>query len=69
MSNKYAGIVALQTFLDNLRNLFATKTQIEEAKSYTDTKTASILESAQTYADEAASQKTQVQFITWEAND
>lgn len=40
---KYAGLEALQTFLENLKALFATKTEV--------------------------AQKSQVQMITWEADD
>lgn len=38
---------------------------LNEAKSYSDTN----LNAAQTYTDNAVAQKTQVQFITWEADD
>ena len=40
-------------------------TSLNEAKSYSDTN----LNTAKTYTDNIVSQKTQVQFITWEADD
>lgn len=40
-------------------------TSLNEAKSYSDTN----LNTAKAYADNAVAQKTQVQFITWEADD
>ena len=40
-------------------------TSLNTAKSYSDTN----LNTAKTYADNAVAQKTQVQFITWEADD
>jgi hypothetical protein len=32
MTNKYAGIEALQFFLQNLKNIFAPKTEVDEIK-------------------------------------
>ena len=40
-------------------------TSLNEAKSYSDTN----LNAAKTYTDNAVAQKTQVQIITWEADD
>lgn len=39
---KYASLESLQIFKENADNLYATKTELDEAKSYTDTKTSTL---------------------------
>lgn len=78
MIKNYASLDTLRTFLDNLKNLFATKTEVDSKadsdhnhdSSY-DTKGSAdtALETSKTYTDNAVSQKSQVQIITWGADD
>ena len=78
MIKNYASLDTLRTFLDNLKNLFATKTEVNskadsnhnhdssyDIKGSADT----ALESSKTYTDNAVAQKSQVQIITWGADD
>lgn len=75
---KYVSLDRLSTFLDNLKDTFATKIELEEKadishdhdSSY-DIKGAAneALENAQIYTDDVVSQKSQVQIITFETND
>lgn len=58
----YVNLNALRTFLDNLKTLFATKTEVNAKANTT-------LSSANTYTDDAVAQKSLVQFITWEDDD
>lgn len=44
---------------------YATKKELEEVKSHSDTN----LNTAKTYTDTVVAQKTQIQIITWEADD
>lgn len=73
MTKKYVSISKLSTFLENLKNLFATKEEVSTHNhdSLYDTKGSAntALQSAQTYTDEAIAQKSQVQIITWGADD
>jgi hypothetical protein len=73
MANKYASLNTLSAFLENIKRLFATKADVDtilpSAKSYSDTCDASVLESSQSYTDNAVSQKSQVQLITLEEGD
>lgn len=75
---KYASLNTLQTFLDNLKNLFATKKEVDTKADSThnhdslyDTKGSAdtALQTAQSYTDNAVAQKSQVQIITWGADD
>ena len=72
-TKKYVSLDKLSTSLDNLKNTFATKTEINAnltaAQSYADNKDSLVLESSQTYTDNAVAEKSQVQIITLEAND
>lgn len=77
-TKKYASLNTLQTFLDNLKTLFATKTEVNAKAdsahnhdSLYDTKGSAntALQTAQTYTDNAVAQKSQVQIITWGADD
>ena len=70
MSNetkKYASLSTLQSFLDNLKNTFATKTALDAKADTTHNHNDTYY--TQTQVDTALSQKAQVQIITWEAND
>lgn len=70
MSNeqkKYANLSTLQSFLDNLKNTFATKTELSAKANATHNHNDTYY--TQTQVDTALSQKAQVQIITWEAND
>lgn len=73
MTKKYVSISKLSTFLDNLKDLFATKVYVDtilpSAKSYSDTGDTTTLEASKNYTDNAVTQKTQVQIITWGADD
>lgn len=78
MAKNYASLDTLSTFLENLKSLFATKTEVNNKadsihnhdSSY-DTKGSAdtALENAQVYTDEAVALKSQVQIITWGADD
>lgn len=57
----------INTKIDEINTSISTSTT--EAKSYADTGDATTLESSKTYTDNAVAQKTQVQIITWEADD
>ena len=78
MAKKYASLNTLTAFLDNLKNLFATKTEVDAKadsahnhdSSYDIKGSANTaLENAQVYTDNAIAQKTQVQIITWGVDD
>lgn len=73
MAKKYISIEKLSTFLNNLKDLFATKADVEtilpSAKSYSDAGNTTTLEGAKSYADTVVAQKSQVQIITWGADD
>lgn len=73
MANKYVGLNTLSAFLDNIKNFFATKAEVDtilpSANSYSDERDTSTLEASQLYTDNAVSQKAQVQIITWGADD
>lgn len=73
MAKKYASLNSLSTLVENIKNLFATKADVDtilpSAKSYSDVGDASTLESSQVYTDTAVSQKTQVQLIILEEGD
>lgn len=77
-TKNYVSLSKLSIFLDNLKLLFATKTEVDskadinhshdssyDVKGSADT----ALESANTYTDNAIAQKSQVQMITWEDDD
>lgn len=75
---KYVSLDKLSTFLDNLKDTFATKIELAEKadishdhdSSYDVKGAANVaLENAQAYTDNAVSQKSQVQIITWGADD
>jgi len=68
MSKKYASLTTLQTFLENLKNIFASKTEILSTYE-TKADATSKLTEAKTYTDNAVAQKSQVQIITWEEDD
>lgn len=72
-TKKYASLDNLSTFLNNIKDIFATKTEVDTtlstAKSYSDEGDESTLGESQLYTDNAVSQKSQVQIITWEADD
>lgn len=75
---KYVSLDRLSTFLENLKDTFATKIELEEKADISHDHDSSYdvkgsadtaLENAQTYTDDAVSQKSQVQIITFETND
>lgn len=70
---KYASLSSLSTFLDNIKKIFATKTEVDtnlsSAKSYSDIGDASTLKTSQLYTDNAVSQKSQVRIIVLEEGD
>ena len=81
-SKKYASLTTLQTFLDNLKNFFAAKSDVDTAlasksdlthnhdSKYDAKGSANVaLDTSKTYTDNVVSQKTQVQIITWGADD
>lgn len=77
-TKKYVSLSKLSTFLDNLKTLFATKTEVNAKADSThnhdtlyDTKGSAntMLQTAQTYTDNAIAQKSQVQIITWGTDD
>lgn len=58
MSNKYAGLESLRTFLAKLKTIFADITHNHNDIYYTKIE-----------QDEALSQKSQVQIVTWGVDD
>ena len=77
-TKKYVSLSKLSTFLDNLKTIFATKTEVDGKADTSHNHDASYdikgsantaLENANTYTDNAVAQKTQVQIVTWEADD
>lgn len=77
-TKKYVSLSKLSTFLDNLKNIFATKAEVNDKSdashnhdSSYDSKGAAntALENAKTYTDNSIAQKSQVQIITWEDDD
>lgn len=71
MAKKYASYTTLQAIVNNIKSLFATKTELNsKLSSKSDTShTHNDIYYTKTETDSALSQKSQVQIITWEADD
>lgn len=76
---KYVSLSKLSTFLDNLKNLFASKENLASLETVVDAKANTVhmhdikdvnnLQSTIDKVNDNVSQKSQVQIITWEVND